>query len=376
MRPNSMRRWQMLAVLAVVSSMAVAAPAAAQLQGDLHYAWGYTLVPDPPLASGPTTLLLYGNYPTGCGEIQEASVVDTAHVSIRLHSTVCVDTSDGRWVGRFDLGQLAGGVHTVAIRLVMDEPESGVSEHEGGLTFEVMGSGSSPGPPPPSPPPPSPPPPPEPPQPYPLLLQSTSTAPYAPTPDRPMALILGGYAPFGCPVVTSAAVVDSSHLSLALSPTTPCPGDSASKWWTQRFELGLQREGYHRMTVAITLAGDGTETVEKPVEFLVYHDAPGSDPPPDSLDHMLSSSRPNPFGQETRFSVSTDAAENADVAVYDVLGRRVSRVFHGRLPSGTTELAWNGYRDDGTRAAAGVYFYRLEMRGRVVSRRLILLRQH
>ena len=374
MRPNSMRQWRILAVLAVVSSMAVAAPAAAQLQGDLHYAWGYTLVPDPPLASGPTTLLLYGNYPTGCGEIQEASVADTAHVSIRLHSTVCVDTSDGRWVGRFDLGQLAGGVHTVAIRLTMDEPETGVTEHEGALTFEVMGSGS-PGPPPPSPPPPSPPPPPEP-QPYPLLLQSTSTDPYPPTPDRPMALILGGYAPFGCPVATSATVVDSSHLSLTLSPTAPCPGDSASKWWSQRFELGLQREGHHAISVAITLDGESPETVNIPADFLVAALGSGWGPPPDSLDHMLSSSRPNPFAQETRFSVSTDGPENADVAVYDVLGRRVSRVFHGRLPSGTTELAWNGYRDDGTRAAAGVYFYRLEMRGRVVSRRLILLRQH
>ena len=53
MRLNSMRQWQMLALLAVVSSMAVAAPAAAQLQGDLHYASGYTLVPDRRSQAGP-----------------------------------------------------------------------------------------------------------------------------------------------------------------------------------------------------------------------------------------------------------------------------------------------------------------------------------
>ena len=39
-----------------------------------------------------------------------------------------------------------------------------------------------------------------------------------------------------------------------------------------------------------------------------------------------------------------------------------------------SELAWNGRHDDGSRATAGVYFYRLEMKGRVVSRRLVLLR--
>ena len=190
-----------------------------------------------------------------------------------------------------------------------------------------------------------------------------------------MALNLGGQAPFGCPVVTEATVVDSSHLALTLSPSTPCSGDSSVTWWSHRFELGLQREGHHAMSVTIVLAGDVPDTVNTTVDFLVYHDTVDP-PPPDSLEHMLSPSRPNPFVNQTRFSVSTDAPQDADVGVFDTQGRRVSHVFHGRLPAGTTELAWNGFRDDGTRAVSGVYFYRLEMKGRVVSRRLVLLQQH
>lgn len=370
MRPNWMRRWQ-LAMWVGIASLVLATPAMAQLQGALRYAWGYTLVPDPPLASEPTMLLLYGDYPTGCGEIQEARVTDPEHVSIRLRSTACVDTSSGRWVGRFALGQLAAGIHTVQILLTMDQPDSGVTVHQGWLTFEVQGSGTPP-PPDPSP---QPPPPPPPPPSEPQLLRWTSTDPYPPTPDRPMALILAGTAPFGCPLATSATVVDSSHLALVLAPTAPCSGDSVSHHWMQRFELGFQREGWHAMSLAILLAGDVPDTVYEQVRFLVVHDTTGWGPPPDSLDHMLSLNRPNPFVQETRFSVSTDTPEDADVGVFDLLGRRVARVFHGRLPTGTTQLAWNGTRDDGTRATAGVYFYRLEMRGRVVSRRLVLLRQ-
>jgi hypothetical protein len=61
--------------------------------------------------------------------------------------------------------------------------------------------------------------------------------------------------------------------------------------------------------------------------------------------------------------------------VFDIHGRRVSTVFRGRLGPGTTELGWNGRYDDGSRAAAGVYFYRLQTRGRIVSRRLVLLGQ-
>lgn len=368
MRANSMERWGrsgLVAVLAAAASLAMASPAAAQLQGALRYAWGYTLVPDPPLASGPTTLLLYGYYPAGCGEILEQTVMDAGHVSIRLRSTACVDTArGGRWVGTFALGQLAAGMHRVQIRLTMDQPDSGgVTVHEGWLTFEVQ-PGSGPPPPPPPPPPPAT-----------SLLESIATEPNPPTPSRPMTLILGGFAPFGCPVVTSAAVIDTSHLALTLTPTMPCAGDSLSQWWTHRFDLGLQREGWHRMTVAITLAGDVPQTVSEPVSFLVFSDSSGGGPPPDSLERMLSPSRPNPFVTETRFSVSTDTPQPADVAVFDVLGRRVSQVFRGQLPVGTTELVWNGRRNDGTRAVAGVYFYRLEMRGRVVARRLVLLRQ-
>src|SRR5215831_6458246 len=126
------------------------------------------------------------------------------------------------------------------------------------------------------------------------------------------------------------------------------------------------------MTLALTLAGDSSFTVDLPLNFIVVHDSTIWGPPPPDSTGALSTSRPNPFTEVTRFSVSTDAPADADVSVFDVTGRRVSRVFHGQLPAGTSELAWNGRRDDGTRAVAGVYFYRLEMRGRVVSRRLVL----
>ncbi len=365
---EGLRRWGWhalaMGVLVGVASTAVVTPAAAQLSGPLRYVWGFTLVPNQPLSNAPTTLILYGNYPTGCGEVQSASVTDIGHVSIGLRAKTCVDTSGGgNWEATFSLGRLAAGTHTVAISLTMDRPDSGVTVHEGSVTFGVQDSGAAPPAPIPT----------QPPLP-PVLLERTTTDPWPPSPDRPMALILSGRAPFGCPVVTAATVVDSSHLALTLSPSYPCSDTLHA--WSQRFELGFQREGWHLISVTFTLAGDSVETVVKETEFLVVHDTTGwGPPPPDSLQNVLSGSRPNPFVQETRFSVSTDGAADADVAVFDVLGRRVSSVFHGRLPSGTTELKWNGRRDDGTRAVAGVYFYRLEMRGHVVSRRLILLRQ-
>jgi flagellar hook assembly protein FlgD len=56
------------------------------------------------------------------------------------------------------------------------------------------------------------------------------------------------------------------------------------------------------------------------------------------------------------------------------MGRRVRTIFSGRLQPGTTQFAWDGRHDNGSRATSGIYFYRLEMRGRVLSRRIVLLR--
>ena len=337
---------------------ATAASAAAQMNGDLRYVRGYDLITNPPTTHHPTTLILYGVYPTDCGAVEEASVIDSANVKIRLRSQAQCDSAIASWSASFALGMLTMGNHTVTIALTMDRPDSEVMVYQGSLTFGVEDSTVNPPPPPPV---------------YPLVF-TTTTDPWPPTPTVPMALIVGGYTPFNCPVWSVASVIDTSHLAITLSPGPAC-GDTVG-FWTQRFELGLQREGHHLMDLAITLEGDSTVTHHIPVGFLVVNDTTGWGPPPtDSLDKVLSPSRPNPFVNESRFSISLEVGGNAHVSVFDINGRRVSTVFRGRLEPGTTELAWNGRRDDGSRAAAGVYFYRLEMQGRVMARRLVLLRQ-
>src|SRR5207253_2160381 len=107
------------------------------------------------------------------------------------------------------------GDHTVSVELTMDRPDSGVTVQNGEFTFGVENSS---GPPPPPPPPTTDP-----------LLTLVTTDPWPPTPDVPVTLVLGGRTPFTCPVVTSAAILDTSHLALTLSPGGACP-DTGGFW--------------------------------------------------------------------------------------------------------------------------------------------------
>ena len=62
----------------------------------------------------------------------------------------------------------------------------------------------------------------------------------------------------------------------------------------------------------------------------------------------------------------------AEVALYDVIGRRVSTMFAGPLEAGRHELSWDRRDATGHRAAAGVYFARAVSGGATRTRRVVL----
>jgi glucose/arabinose dehydrogenase len=82
---------------------------------------------------------------------------------------------------------------------------------------------------------------------------------------------------------------------------------------------------------------------------------------------------PNPSGGSVRLGFSLAVGGEAEVAVFDLGGRRVAELARGTFPAGPTELRWDGRRGDGTKAAAGLYFARLRAEGKDWSRRLVRL---
>ena len=61
-----------------------------------------------------------------------------------------------------------------------------------------------------------------------------------------------------------------------------------------------------------------------------------------------------------------------EIGVYDVAGMRVI-AFRGIGRAGENAVRWNGRDDQGRKASAGVYYYRLVSGGHVESRKVVLL---
>lgn len=94
-------------------------------------------------------------------------------------------------------------------------------------------------------------------------------------------------------------------------------------------------------------------------------------PPPATA---LEQNHPNPFNPTTTISYTLPASGHVALVVYDTAGRLVRTLVNEVRPAGIASVTWDGQRQDGSRAASGVYFYRLETTGQTLTRKMVLLK--
>jgi len=89
---------------------------------------------------------------------------------------------------------------------------------------------------------------------------------------------------------------------------------------------------------------------------------------------VLHQNYPNPFNPETRIEFELPADGWVDVAVYNILGRKVATLEARRLPAGKHSVVWNGENDSGEQVASGVYLYRVSTSAKAKTRKMVLVR--
>jgi YVTN family beta-propeller protein len=98
-------------------------------------------------------------------------------------------------------------------------------------------------------------------------------------------------------------------------------------------------------------------------------------PPPSAPTASFRWMRPNPFRQSTEVGFTLARRGPVTLAVFDVLGREVRTVVRGQwMEAGPQSLRWDGRRNDGAAASAGLYFVRLRTDAATWQRAAILIR--
>ncbi len=75
----------------------------------------------------------------------------------------------------------------------------------------------------------------------------------------------------------------------------------------------------------------------------------------------LGTNYPNPFNPTTRFTVELPRNSQVNVAIYDILGRRIVDLWNGEQSAGYHTLEWDGMTGEGTIAPTGIYFIRMSV---------------
>ena len=73
----------------------------------------------------------------------------------------------------------------------------------------------------------------------------------------------------------------------------------------------------------------------------------------------LGANYPNPFNPTTKLVIAVPMTAQVQVAVYDILGRKISTLLNEEKSAGYHTIEWNGLTDAGTQAGSGVYFVRM-----------------
>ena len=158
---------------------------------------------------------------------------------------------------------------------------------------------------------------------------------------------------------TSAPAPGGYVVTLSLSQTT---GTRNPVFFTMPLDMKLSSPGWDTTVTVLNSAADET------FRLVVSHDPASLAVDPDGwvlktvaesgplpAAYALSQNYPNPFNPATRVEFQLPVRSWVSLKVYDLLGRVVAVLADREMNAGWMSGAW-----DGSEAASGVYFYRLE----------------
>ncbi|MCK4415485.1 MAG: T9SS type A sorting domain-containing protein [Candidatus Eisenbacteria sp.] len=124
---------------------------------------------------------------------------------------------------------------------------------------------------------------------------------------------------------------------------------------------------YYHVTATDFAGNEGDEaTTRDPAQVSPAVDPPGT--------FDLYQNQPNPGRPGTLFSFDLPVEVDVLLRVFDAAGRVVVTLIDEPMAAGRHSIPWSGTRASGELVGTGVYFCRLEADGKVVTKRLVVIR--
>ena len=91
-------------------------------------------------------------------------------------------------------------------------------------------------------------------------------------------------------------------------------------------------------------------------------------------DFTLHQNYPNPFNPVTTINYDLPQQTYVNLMIYDILGREVVKLVSEEMPVGYKTIIWNSRNNYGDPVSAGIYFYHIQTKDFVKTRKMVLLK--
>jgi len=88
----------------------------------------------------------------------------------------------------------------------------------------------------------------------------------------------------------------------------------------------------------------------------------------------LHNAYPNPFNPSVTIPYDLPEVSDTKIAIYNVLGQRVSTVVDQSMQAGHHSIVWNGVSASGQPVSSGVYFVQMEAPGFIKTQKIVMLK--
>jgi len=88
----------------------------------------------------------------------------------------------------------------------------------------------------------------------------------------------------------------------------------------------------------------------------------------------LKGNYPNPFNPSTNIMFDLGIRSNVNVHIYSLLGHEIATISQHNLNPGSHKVVWNGLDNHGKNVSSGVYLYKVEAAGKVLTGKMMLLK--
>jgi len=86
------------------------------------------------------------------------------------------------------------------------------------------------------------------------------------------------------------------------------------------------------------------------------------------------SNYPNPFNPETTISFELPVKGKIELSIFNIRGQKITTLINKEINRGTHSIVWNGEDENGKSVPSGVYFYKLNAKGKSITKKMILMK--